>query len=222
MIKTAIFDLDGTLLNTIGDLSAAVNVALAENGLGSVEEDKVKMALGNGYRRLLADTCKNMGYEVRQSQIDKLMADFSAYYIEHCDCKTAPYEGVDFLLETLKAKGIKLAVVSNKGDSAVKKLAAKYFSNIGITVGEREGIRRKPEPDSILEVMRQLGAKKEEVAYIGDSEVDYETYKNAGIKYGILVDWGFRDAKDLEKYKSDVTAIVSSPEELLTIILKTL
>jgi phosphoglycolate phosphatase len=222
MIKTAIFDLDGTLLNTIGDLSAAVNVALAENGLGSVEEDKVKMALGNGYRRLLADTCKNMGYEVSQSQIDKLMADFSAYYIEHCDCKTAPYEGVDFLLETLKAKGIKLAVVSNKGDSAVKKLAAKYFSNIGITVGEREGIRRKPEPDSILEVMRQLGAKKEEVAYIGDSEVDYETYKNAGIKYGILVDWGFRDAKDLEKYKSDVTAIVSSPEELLTIILKTL
>ena len=116
MIKTAIFDLDGTLLNTIGDLSAAVNVALAENGLGSVEEDKVKMALGNGYRRLLADTCKNMGYEVSQSQIDKLMADFSAYYIEHCDCKTAPYEGVDFLLETLKAKGIKLAVVSNKGD----------------------------------------------------------------------------------------------------------
>ena len=222
MIKTAIFDLDGTLLNTIGDLSAAVNVALAENGLGSVEEDKVKMALGNGYRRLLADTCKNMGYEVSQSQIDKLMADFSAYYIEHCDCKTAPYVGVDFLLETLKAKGIKLAVVSNKGDSAVKKLAAKYFSNIGITVGEREGIRRKPEPDSILEVMRQLGAKKEEVAYIGDSEVDYETYKNAGIKYGILVDWGFRDAKDLEKYKSDVTAIVSSPEELLTIILKTL
>lgn len=180
------------------------------------------MALGNGYRRLLADTCKNMGYEVSQSQIDKLMEDFSAYYIEHCDCKTAPYEGVDFLLETLKAKGIKLAVVSNKGDSAVKKLAAKYFSNIGITVGEREGIRRKPEPDSILEVMRQLGAKKEEVAYIGDSEVDYETYKNAGIKYGILVDWGFRDAKDLEKYKSDVTAIVSSPEELLTIILKTL
>ncbi len=190
MYQTIIFDLDGTLLDTLDDLADAVNYALQSFDLPLRTREEVRSFVGNGVANLMQRAVGET--HLKQSEI---LETFRAYYKAHCEDKTKPYEGVIELLSELKKRGIKTAVVSNKMDSAVKALAKTYFNGlIGDTVGENEaaGIRRKPAPDSLIAVMEKLGADKQSTVYVGDSEVDIQTANNAGVEC-ISVTWGFKD-----------------------------
>ena len=190
MYQTIIFDLDGTLLDTLDDLADAVNHALQSFGLKTRTKEEVRSFVGNGVVNLMQ---RAVGEEhLQQSNI---LAAFREYYKAHCEDKTKPYDGVMKLLTELKKRGIKTAVVSNKMDSAVKALTKTYFDGlIGDAVGENEaaGIRKKPAPDSLIAVMEKLGVDKQSTVYVGDSEVDIQTADNAGVDC-ISVTWGFKD-----------------------------
>lgn len=208
--KAVIFDLDGTILDTLEDLADAVNFALRQSGLPERTIDEVRAFVGNGIRKLI-DRAVPEGMPVEKT--DKVFADFRDYYAVHCADKTKPYPGIMELLSELKAKGVKLAVVSNKADDAVKVLCEQYYKGIfDIAVGEREGIRKKPAPDSVLEVLKTLGLAKHETVYVGDSDVDVETSGNAGLEH-IAVTWGFRDFSFLQEHGARV--FVSKPEDIL-------
>jgi phosphoglycolate phosphatase len=188
--KLAIFDLDGTLLNTLYDLADSTNFALTACGFPERTVGEVRQFVGNGIRKLIE---RAVLPETDAAVVEKTLATFKAHYAEHCEDKTEPYDGIIPLLDKLIEKGIAVAVVSNKIDSAVSSLCKKYFSErISISVGDREGKRKKPAPDTIFEVLSTLKIAKEDAIYIGDSEVDIETAKNAGMDC-ISVTWGFRD-----------------------------
>lgn len=210
MKKTIIFDLDGTLLNTIDDLADGVNHALTQFGYPPRTVEEVTAFVGNGIgnliQRALPGGRENPDYE-------NVFGEFREFYSENCMVKTRPYPGIPELLDELNTRGIVSAVVSNKNDLAVGRLAEKYFSGkVALAVGERDGIRRKPAPDSVIEVMNRLGAKAEEALYVGDSDVDIETARNAKIDC-VSVDWGFRTREFL--IKSGAGIIISKPIELL-------
>lgn len=210
MYKAIVFDLDGTLLNTLGDLANATNAALKEYGYPLREREEIRNFVGNGAVKLLERASGVSG-----AACDKLLAYFKVYYGEHCKEETKPYDGIEALLHTLKERGIATAVVSNKPDYAVKLLAKEYFSDfMQAAVGEREadGIRKKPAPDSLFAVMKELGVKKAETLFVGDSEVDIQTAKNAGVDC-VSVDWGFKDKEFLKE--NGATRIISYPSELL-------
>ena len=190
MYQTVIFDLDGTLLDTLDDLANAVNYALQSFDLPLRTREEVRSFVGNGVANLMQ---RAVG-ETHSKQAE-ILETFRAYYKEHCEDKTKPYDRVIELLSELKKRGIKTAVVSNKMDSAVKALAKTYFDGlIGDALGENEaaGIRRKPAPDSLIAVMEKLGADKQSTVYVGDSEVDIQTANNAEVEC-ISVTWGFKD-----------------------------
>lgn len=209
MIKydSVIFDLDGTLLSTLGDLHTAVCAALSSNGMPVRTLDEVRSFLGNGIR-LLIERAVPAGTD--KAAVDSVFESFKKYYGDHCEDTTAPYEGVLCLLEKLKSDRIKCAIVSNKADFAVKKLADHFFGGlIETAIGEREGIAKKPAPDSVFEAIRILGSKHP--VYVGDSEVDVATAKNAKIA-GSFVDWGFRSREVL--LSAGALEISSTPDEL--------
>ena len=211
MYENIIFDLDGTLLDTLDDLTDATNAALAKCGLKRRTREEVRAFIGNGIVNLME---RAVGEEGKAYHADAL-AEFKRYYAAHCADKTAPYEGILPLLQALKAQGVKTAVVSNKVDFAVKSLAAEYFDGLLLTaVGENEemGIRKKPAPDSLLTVMEQLSATAENTVYVGDSEVDVQTAKNAGVDC-ICVTWGFRDKAFLQSEGG--RTFVDTPAEIL-------
>ncbi len=214
MYGAVIFDLDGTLLDTLDDLWAAVNAALKKFSLPLRSREEVRGFVGNGIVKLIR---RSVG-QVEKETFDGVLAEFKRYYGEHCEDSTKPYEGIIELLKALKAKGIRTAVVSNKADFAVKKLAKGYFEGLlEYAVGENEeaGIRKKPAPDSLLAVMQSMGAGTDSTVYIGDSEVDIQTAKNAGVDC-ISVTWGFKDKEFL--VKSGATALVDTPKEILSLI----
>jgi phosphoglycolate phosphatase len=189
---TVIFDLDGTLLNTLSDLHASTNHALAAHDLPPRSLDEVRSFVGNGIRNLIRLAVPTGSSD---ELIDTVHADFDAHYAVHNMDQTGPYPGVIELVKTLRDKGIRCCVVSNKGDYAVQPLVQHFFPNMfDVVCGEREkdGIRRKPWPDTVLECMRVVGVTKGESVYVGDSEVDLLTAANAGIDC-IAVTWGFRD-----------------------------
>lgn len=191
MYKTVIFDLDGTLLDTLDDLTDAVNAALLKNNVATRSREEVCAFVGNGIKNLIK---RALGSE-NQALLDVALQDFKEYYGQHCADKTQPYAGILQLLHILKEQGIATAVVSNKADFAVKKLAAEYFGDLLVeAVGENEeaGIRKKPAPDSLLSVMKNLNADPQTTVYVGDSEVDVQTAFNAHLPC-ICVTWGFRD-----------------------------
>lgn len=196
IFKTAIFDLDGTLLNTLSDLTDSVNHTLAKYGYPLRTEKEIRRFLGCGSKYLIA---RSLPEGTPTETVEKVHSDYLAWYGPHSQIKTAPYEGIPKLLDALKEQGIKLAVVSNKGDAQVKPLTEKYFPQIDLAVGERSGIRRKPHPDSIFEIMKELNAAPETTIFVGDSEVDMETARNAGIT-AVAVGWGFRDKEELMPY----------------------
>ncbi len=209
--KTVIFDLDGTLLDTVADLSGSVNAALTAYGLPQRSVDEVRSFVGNGIRNLI----ERAAGEVAPDLLEGVFAAFKAHYAAHCEDETKPYEGILELLRALKAQGVACAVVSNKADFAVKKLAKSYFGDLFVAaVGENEaaGIRKKPAPDSLLAVMRALGAARETTVYVGDSEVDIQTAKNAAVDC-ISVTWGFKDREFL--LREGATRLVDSPAEIL-------
>lgn len=205
----AIFDLDGTLLDTLEDLADSTNYVLSLHDYPVRTLEEVRRFVGNGIRRLIEQAVpEGVGAEV----VDTLFAEFIPYYKEHCADKTKPYDGIIELLQNLKQQGVKLAVVSNKADYAVKELCDTYFPNLlEVSVGERVGIRRKPAPDTVNEVLQLLQMEKEQAVYIGDSEVDVETAKNADMDC-IAVDWGFRDKDCLQEAGAKV--IVSTTKQV--------
>lgn len=209
-IRAVVFDLDGTLLNTLEDLADAVNAALCRNGLPERTIGEVCQFVGNGIRNLMIRAVPDGEANPR---FEEIFSDFKNYYGAHCKNKTDAYPGIRMLLEELKLRGIKMAIVSNKVDSAVKMLNQEYFSEyITTAIGETEQIARKPAPDTVLAALRELGARKEDAIYVGDSDVDIETAKNVGMKC-VSVTWGFRDRAFLLEHGAK--ALIDNPVELL-------
>ena len=198
MFDTAVFDLDGTLLDTLEDLAGSVNHVMRTLGYPEKTLDEVRRSVGNGAGMLMERVLPGGRDDPAFGQAVQMHNEF---YQAHCRIRTRPYDGIMEALDQLKRRGVKMAIVSNKGDGAVKELAREFFEDlIPIAVGEREGIRRKPSPDTVNEAIRQLGASKERTVYIGDSEVDDQTARNAGIPC-ILVAWGFRGRPELERFE---------------------
>ena len=209
--RYAIFDLDGTLLDTLDDLTDSMNYMLGKHNFPLRTRDEVRNFVGNGVRKLV-ERAVPPEYKADEEFIDKFYDDFSLYYNSHSDIKTAPYPGTLDMLDKLLENGFDIAIVSNKIDSAVKSLSSKFFGErIKSAIGEKPSIRHKPEPDMVFMAMEEMGADKENSIYIGDSEVDIQTAKNAGIPC-ISVLWVFKDRKFLED--SGATVIVESMEEL--------
>ena len=212
--KLAIFDLDGTILDTLEDLADTVNYALKGHGYPQRTIEEVRRFVGNGIRKLIE---RAVPTGLTDEEISGVHQTFSAYYQEHCADKTRPYEGILPLLEHLREAGCLTAVVSNKADVAVQPLCQQYYGGLfDYAVGEREGIRRKPAPDAVQEVLRRLQIDAGEAVYIGDSEVDIQTAENAGLD-SIIVTWGFRDRAYLESQGGQ--RFVDRPEEIAEIIL---
>lgn len=212
--KLVIFDLDGTILNTLEDLADATNYALEKHGCPTRTIEEVRRFVGNGIRKLIE---RAMPAGLTEWEIDEVHQTFSDYYQQHCADKTCPYEGIVPLLQRLRAAGCLTAVVSNKADVAVQPLCRQYYEGLfDYAVGEREGIRRKPAPDAVLEVLRRLEVYAADAIYIGDSEVDIQTAANAGLDC-IVVTWGFRDRAYLESQGG--RRFVDSPEEIDDIVL---
>ena len=209
----AIFDLDGTILNTLEDLADSTNYALKTCGYPERTMDEVRQFVGNGIRKLMERAVPE-GTPVEE--IDRVHETFTAHYKVHCADKTRPYDGIMELLQNLKKDGCKLAVVSNKADYGVQELCKQYFDGVfDFAVGEREGIRKKPAPDSVNEVLKTLGCSRDRAVYIGDSDVDIQTAANAQMDH-IIVEWGFRDVPFLIAKGAKV--LVERPEEILEIV----
>ena len=216
--KAAIFDLDGTLLDTLDDLWDAVNHTMESYGFPCRTRDEVRAFVGNGVERLIE--LSMTGEEPRNHpQFDAIVADYRAYYAANSEHKTAPYAGVIALIRRLIDDGIAVSVVSNKPHGATVTLCAKYFPEIAVVCGEREaeGIRRKPYPDTVFRAVAELGLDVKDCVYIGDSEVDIKTAANAGMDC-ISVLWGFRDEAELRDAGGSV--FVRTAEELYGAIVK--
>ena len=195
--ETIIFDLDGTLLNTLEDLADATNYALREMGMPQRILDEVRNFVGNGVRKLME---RAVPEGINNPQFEETFAKFKEYYGIHCNDKTRPYEGILPLLRELKAEGLQLAIVSNKLDSAVKELAEIYFKGIvPVAIGEKPGVAKKPAPDTVYAALEELHMPAETAVYVGDSDVDIMTANNAGIPC-ISVLWGFRDEQFLKEH----------------------
>ena len=209
--RYAIFDLDGTLLDTLDDLTDSMNYILGKHNFTLRTRDEVRNFVGNGVRKLV-ERAVPPEYKADDEFIDKFYNDFSLYYNSHSDVKTSPYPGTLDMLDKLLENGFDIAIVSNKIDLAVKSLSSKFFGKrIRSAIGEKPSIRHKPEPDMVFMAMEEMGANKMDSIYIGDSEVDIETARNAGIPC-VSVLWGFKDRKFLEE--SGATMFVHSMEEL--------
>lgn len=212
-IRAVIWDLDGTLLNTLDDLAASTNAALRQCGLPERTRDEVRRFVGNGIRLLIERAVPNGAENPKFQQV---YDSFVQHYGAHSRDSTRPYEGIIPLLDELGRRGVKLAIVSNKIDFAVKELSRAYFGDrMQVAVGDAPSRRKKPAPDSVLEAMRQMGAAAEETAYVGDSDVDVETARNAGIPC-CAVSWGFRSEACLRAAGAE--HIAATPDELLAIL----
>lgn len=212
MITTIIFDLDGTLLNTLDDLWASVNYSLAQNGYPSRSKSDVRSFLGNGVRVLIEKSLPE-GHD--EEAVGRVLNTFRPYYVAHAMDKTAPYDGVREMLVKLKSLGYKTAIVSNKPDAAVQELYENMFKGlVDIAIGECPELRRKPFPDMVLKAMEQLESTVDESIYVGDSEVDYATAQNSGLPC-VSVSWGFRDREFLESIGAN--RIIDSPEDFLSL-----
>lgn len=213
MINAIIFDLDGTLLNTLEDLKDSTNFALSYYNYPPKTSEEVRNFVGNGVEKLIERAIPNGADNPNFYACVERLKD---HYSKNMCNKTKPYVGIIDMLDELYRHNVKVAVVSNKFDKAAKELCKKYFNDkINIVIGESANIRKKPSPDSVLEVIKQLDAKKEETLYVGDSEVDIETAKNSNLTC-ISVTWGFRNREFL--VNSGAKYIIDSPLELLKLI----
>ena len=215
-MKACIFDLDGTLTNTLESMTYSVNLALEEMGLSKITKDQCRLFVGNGARVLMEKSLKAAG-DTDASRIEEGMEIYGRIFDQNCTYHVTPYEGIPEMLKALKDKGIHLAVLSNKPDRQTVKVVKAIFGEelFDYAQGQKEGIRRKPEPDGVWYLMEQMHVSKEECLYIGDSEVDAATGRNAGLKtIGVL--WGFRDRKTLETAGAD--DLIDRPDELLQFV----
>lgn len=213
-IKAVLFDLDGTILDTLADLTDSVNYALSQSALPPVTLKDVRRFLGNGMTRLIT-LCVPEGTD--EATFQRVYDTFMAHYKDHCTDKTGPYEGIPELIRSLRSAGLKTAVVSNKGDFAVQTLVASIFPGLfDFSCGEKQGVRRKPAPDTVFECLKHLDLTAKEAVYIGDSEVDIETAANAGMPI-ISVEWGFRDHDDL--LQAGAGTLVTDPSQIADLLL---
>ena len=213
--NTVIFDLDGTLLDTLDDLCSSVNHAMKEMGYPLRSITEVRSFVGNGILVLIR---KSVPAGTDEKSIEKALSIFKEHYGIHCNDLTKPYEGIKEMIASLQKKNIKMAIVSNKADFAVKELAEIYFKGtISVAIGEMEsaGVRKKPEPDTVFKAMELLGSSAEESVYVGDSEVDIATARNAGLDM-VLCAWGFRGEDYLRRMGAE--NIIHHPMELIDVI----
>lgn len=191
---TVLFDLDGTLLDTLEDIWSAANHVLREMGYPEVTLAQMRGFVGSGAEMQLR---RAMGARASEEEVQRALALYKPYYAAHCQEKTKPYAGVLELMRALREEGFRIAVVSNKPDEAVRPLVAEHFGALAeVAMGETAARRRKPAPDMVFDALAALGAEKSRAVYIGDSEVDIETARNAGLAC-IAVSWGFRDREQL-------------------------
>ena len=208
--KTYIFDLDGTLLDTLHDLWVSCNYALRENGMPERSLDEVRRFVGNGVKKLME---RAIPLGLHNSKFDVTYETFRKHYLVHSLDTTKPYSGIPELLANLKKHGKHMAVVSNKFYAATQELCRHFFGDyIDVAIGERENIRKKPAPDTVNEAIRQLGVGRENAVYIGDSDVDVMTARNSNMPC-ISVLWGFRDRDFLMQHRA--TTFVAAPKELM-------
>lgn len=213
-MKLVIFDLDGTLLNTINDLATSTNYALRKFGYPEHEPADYRYFVGNGITKLVERALPE--WARHEEQITQVKAEFVAYYSVHKSDLTVPYPGISELLEKLQQQQIKLAVASNKFDQATGELVHHYFGDrlFSIVLGQREGIPVKPNPAIVNDILEQTGVSRDEVLYVGDSGVDMQTARNAGVK-SVGVTWGFRSRQELEE--NGALFVADQPAEILKI-----
>ena len=213
--KTVLFDLDGTLLDSLGDLTASVNYILHAKGYPLRTEAEVRTFIGNGVRNLIK---RSLPQGASDEEIAACVVDFKAHYDLHMQDHTAPFAGIMAVLDDLLAAGCRLGVVSNKMDPAVKTLCAHWFGDrLSAAIGERAGVRRKPAPDTLLCAMSELGADPATTVYVGDGETDVQTAHAAAVDC-ISVTWGYRDRDVLASYGA--TTFADTPEALRALLLE--
>ena len=213
--STVVFDLDGTLLNTLEDLADAVNYVLRKFGWEEHTIDRVRMDVGNGIKKLVE---RSVPDGLNNPKFEEAYETFMEYYQAHCQIKTDAYPGILDLFKSLKDKGYKMAIVSNKAQCAVSELNEIYFKKyIDVAIGENEagGIGKKPAPDEVNLALEQLDSTKAESIYVGDSDVDKATADNSQLDC-VLCQWGFRDLELLESLKPK--SIIAKPEELIEVL----
>lgn len=215
MFKGVIFDLDGTLLNTLDDLANAGNYALSQKGYSTHETDRYKYFVGNGIPKLIQRIVPN---GLPESDIQEVYEIFCSYYQEHMNDCTSPYKGTIEMLRLFKENGIKTAVVTNKADAFAKEIVKKYFGELIVDVyGSVEGLPKKPDPYWVEIAIENMALKKSQILYVGDSDVDMRTALNAGLEScGVL--WGFRDKSELEE--NGAVYIADSCSDILEIVLE--
>lgn len=212
-IKAVLWDLDGTLLDTLDDLASSVNAALSQNGLPARTREEVRMFVGNGIRKLIE---RAVPLGAQHPAFQAVYDAFVAHYAAHSQDHTRPYDGILDAMDALSAQGVRHAIVSNKIDFAVKSLSRAYFGDrVAVAVGDDPARRRKPAPDSVLEALRQLGVSAGEAVYVGDSDVDVATARNAGLPC-VAVSWGFRSEACLRE--AGAQHIAATPGALLEAI----
>jgi phosphoglycolate phosphatase len=213
MTKAIVFDLDGTLLDTLADLAASTNYALRSCGMPEHSIDDVRRFVGNGVRMLMTRAVPDGESNPR---FDEAFSVFRQHYMQHCLDTTCPYPGIMEALARLKEKGMMLAIVSNKMQAATEELRQHFFSQyIDVAIGESAAIRKKPAPDTVNEALRLLGISHDEAIYVGDSDVDIDTARAAMMPCASVL-WGFRDRQFLLNHGA--TRLLSSPEELLSLV----
>ena len=206
------FDLDGTVIDSLQDIADAVNHTMRRFGLPEHTAQALKPHLGWGVGHLMASILP----ETSEARREEILAHYRPYYARHAGDHSRPFDGILPMLARLKADGLVLAILSNKPDAAVQPLHERYFSGlVRLSVGELEGVRRKPHPDMVESAARRLGVALERCLYVGDSEVDIDTAKNAGIDC-LCVTWGFRDRDAL--LRAGAKYIVDTPEELIAFV----
>lgn len=206
-----IFDLDGTLLDTLQDLAGSVNYALRQHHMPEHSMDDIRRFVGNGVRKLME---RAVPQGTQNPLFEAAFATFRQHYMQHSQDTTKPYESILELIKELKCRGCKMAVVSNKMMAATQELVAHFFPEIDVAIGEHEsaGIRKKPAPDTVYEALHRLGIGKEDAVYVGDSDVDVATARNSGLPC-VSVLWGFRDRDFLLQHGAQT--FVEHPQDLL-------
>ena len=212
--KAVLFDMDGTVMNTIDDLNDSVNASLRHFGMPGISREDTLRFIGNGARRLIEQA---VPAGTGEDMLEEVLKYYVNYYQSHCMIKTAPYDGITELMKSLRDAGVRQVIVSNKPDAATREIAERYFTGLTeFAIGEKEGLRRKPWPDMVDAAVETLGLSKRDCVYIGDSEVDIATARNAEVNC-ISVLWGFRDKKTLEDAGAE--AFAETPEKLGDLIL---
>ena len=212
-ITTIVFDMDGTVLNTLDDLTVSMNYVLDKFGYPGHTVEEYRLFFGNGVKEALRLALPE---DVPSEIIDDMLPIYKEHYDAHCLDKTRPYDGVVEVMNELKQKGYKLAIVSNKIDSAVKELNQRFFADaVEIAIGEKPGVNRKPAPDMVEAALKELDSTKEEAVYVGDSEVDFMTAKNSKLPC-ISVLWGFRDKEYL--IEQGAYCFAENPEDIISIL----